>query len=351
MEMSKSSASDVILQGLLGRLCGYNANPNTIIYLHKKILNRHDLERYVKQMDGESTIVKNAKNISKKNNHGQNNLNDIIPIQLDRDVFGRLDGSEEISPLNMDKTTLVNLLKDAVNNRQISDLNEPCQQDEIRKQVNEYPENKFKIHRVKNNSGSSYQEVAKIIWDSRSQRVPKKLGSSCGLKKGELAIWLFHRPFPEHGIRRGDIFIDARTLCGSNAQNIPITTGKEVFSRVTEIGEVVESNGSYQIDIPADTAIDTNKMLGVLRELIHLSLQPNTTMTLNKYIQSIVNPFGFTGICVSAEVLNALNPGGRIHEILKQEFQVNIKIKKTRGPPLATIARERLTRLAEISWF
>lgn len=250
METSATSWSDVVIQGLLGRLCGYNGNPDTLMYLHQRILERRDLERYVLQMDeGAHIMVKKARNLVSANEFTKNgrplrhtNLNEIIPLHISLLHSRTMDGSMEINPCDMDKTTLVYKIKDVVSGgrmREGENLNEGEQRDEIIQQIRTYQERQFKIHNIKTTTSSYSLVVPKKIHQSRTNRTPMKLGSSAGINPdgGEIIVWRFHQAFPQYGIRRGDLFVDARTVSGSSNRrlensHIPMTTKKEVFCRV-----------------------------------------------------------------------------------------------------------------------
>jgi hypothetical protein len=66
METVKSANTDTILQGLLGRVCGYSEGSDKIdVYLHNKIIKSNEIERYISLVNGESIIPSKATNIAK----------------------------------------------------------------------------------------------------------------------------------------------------------------------------------------------------------------------------------------------------------------------------------------------
>ena len=66
METVKNANTDTILQGLLGRVCGYSEGSDKIdVYLHNKIIKSNEIERYISLVNGESIIPSKATNIAK----------------------------------------------------------------------------------------------------------------------------------------------------------------------------------------------------------------------------------------------------------------------------------------------
>lgn len=71
METSKNPNSDVILQGLMGRMCGYNKNKNVAIYVSNLVISSGDLDRYVDYVEAQTATSENI----------------IVPRVLDDKVF------------------------------------------------------------------------------------------------------------------------------------------------------------------------------------------------------------------------------------------------------------------------
>jgi hypothetical protein len=356
MEMSKSSSSDVVLQGLLGRLCGYDANPNIVVYIHEKILARGDLEKYVQLMDyGENVIVSKARNLV-SDASSRSMLNEIIPLKITQALL-RLDGSDDIDPCTASRAHLISSIKAAVIDRRVEDLNDPLQSEEIVARVESYREQQFKIANIRRGANETYEEVPLKISVSIASGVPMKLGSGCGINAAgtEIGIFVFHDDYPSFGIRRGDVFVDARTEAGSHSQimgrNIPKTNKKEIFCRQLELGEEVDGNGAYTIDLPAETSENQELMLDSLNELIQLSIQPTTVIIRPRKITSIqTGDEQFKGIIVTIAMFESLKPRGNIYETLKRTLRVKLVVKKPSGPQPASLVQRGMVRLAEISW-
>ena len=233
MEMSKSSSSDVVLQGLLGRMCGYNANLNTVIYMNECILARGDLEKYVRMMDdGEDVIVSKARNLA-GGSTSESEMYDIIPLKFQGFTF---------NPCTESREQLISAIKSAVANFEVQDLNDAQQTMDIMEQVEILDETQFKIAKVKS-TNITYEEVPKKIHDSIVNKEPIKLGAGCCTKGDkEISIFVFHEDYPEFSIKKGDVFLDARTKIASRSQTIDRkitkTNGAEIFGR--RLGDLEE---------------------------------------------------------------------------------------------------------------
>ena len=250
MEMSKSSSSDVVLQGLLGRMCGYNANLNTVIYINECILSRGDLEKYVRMMDfGEDIIVSKARNLA-GGSASESEMYDIIPLKIQR-------FTDDIDPCTESRERLINAIKNAVANFQVQDLNSGEQTYDIMDQVERFNECQFKIAKVKK-TNETYKEVPKKIHDSIVNKMPIKLGAGCCTKGDkEISIFVFHEDYPEFSIKKGDVFLDARTKIASHSQiidkKITKTNGAEIFGR--KLGELDEPTPTPQQELSKEFKI------------------------------------------------------------------------------------------------
>ena len=130
--------------------------------------------------------------------------------------------------------------------------------------------------------------------------------------------------------------------------NIPKTTGKEVFCRMTEMGNVVPSNGQCSEDLVPETANDVDLMKNAVINRVERSLQDikgliiSRNITSNKSVGS-----SWSGIYVSKEVFEALAKGGVIYEEVKEKHGLKLKCEKQRGKK---VSGERMIRLIQISW-
>lgn len=357
METSDSK-TDVTVQGLLGRVCGYHEYRDINVYLCHKFVQSDELERFLALHAGKDCIPRRANNI-KAGRKENSKLFPIIPIKLGRLT---IDGSEEVSMIDCDRAQLVDAVKAAfADGRIVRDNNIPIQQAEILDQVLTYQPTQFVRHCV--NRDNSYTHAAKKIYDSITNSIPASLGSSCGIKAagGEICVFVFEEPFPEFAIRRGDAYIVCMTQQASKEvmdarvinDVLPRTTMKEVFcTHKRETGDIVESNGAYSVHIPANSSIIPSQMLKSIQDCIRLSqLQiPLSAVVLPRFIASNPNGKKFNGLLVSAEIHASLQKDGEIYRAIFEEFGLKLQIKMLRGRLPAQLARTNMTRLSEIAW-
>ena len=358
METSTNSKTDVVLQGLLGRMCGYHNHTDILVYLHKKIVESGELERFVRWTHENTIIPKKANNL-KTEARNVSLLYPIVPLKINnRDLT--IDGSADVEPTSDNTSHIKVSVKAAIANGSFQDNNEcPAQSAEIIQQVETYNTSQFKVKIIKKTDEG--KKLAKKINDTFSSKIPGKLGSTNGIKAdgGELLVLWFADAFPKYGIRKGDIFLDARTeSCDENIlahnnkkEDVPLTTRREVFCRTLETGESVINNGSYTISMRSETSTSIETMTASLRELIGLSLQPSDLVDKPRKITSNqVAGSRWQGIIVNTYVFDGLKRNGSIYMAIEREFNVKIKVLKKSGPRSQELNNNMLIRLAEISW-
>jgi hypothetical protein len=131
-------------------------------------------------------------------------------------------------------------------------------------------------------------------------------------------------------------------------KNIPRTTGKEVFCRMTEMGSIVPSNGQCSEDLAPETANDVDLMKNAILNRVERSLQIIEGLIISRNITSNKSMGSrWDGIYVSNEVLEALTKGGRIYEEVKARHGLKLKCEKQRGKK---VSGETMIRLLQISW-
>lgn len=93
-------------------------------------------------------------------------------------------------------------------------------------------------------------------------------------------------------------------------------------------------------------------MLETIKECILRSRETETCLIIPSRINSIRQPGfeKFTGIYLSNDVYNSLQVGGNIYNTVKSEFDVSLKLTKTKGRPITKMPEGCIIRIAEISW-
>ena len=345
METSNDPNTDVVLQSLLGRMMGWNANRDVVIYLNEKIVASDELNRYVRMYDGEEIIPGKATNIVGCGRHDASDFYPIIPICIrasDRivdDSCDDLDANE--------RSATIESVKAAIRDGRCENHNEAREFDEIRQNIDAFDELLFKVPDC---NCKTYKDVYENIRESIQSKVPKKLGSSAGISADgkEITIWKYG----------DDWYIDARTTtCNQRytdyierQKNIPLTTGKEIFGRREETGIEVMGNGGNVIALPIETCTNAEVMTLALFDFINMSLMESNVIQINRRVTSVRGDNDWTGICVTDNVLEALSKNGSIYNSVKSHFGCNLKIIKSRGRKSKELVEQGLNRLIEISW-
>jgi len=371
METFRNSKTDVILQGLLGRTCGYHSYTDIRVFLHENILEPDEsgmsgLDKYVAFTHRENVIPSNGKNLAplaaERNRSG---LSPIIPVKISkRDL--RIDGSDDIAPKREHREFIIESVRAAFRNGRFASGNFNCpeQTAELVEQIDDVSV-KVNVH-ILSKSGAkitpkTYENVPAKLNELISSRTAGSLGSSTGpVGTIEVNVWWLKSAFTEYGFSAGDVFIDARTHAFNPdlaekrevEKRIPITNGKEVFCRPL-VEESVEDcrNGSYAMELSIETSTCVDAMRSAVVDIIRISLIP--TEHVDKPTQIVSNqPAGskWPGILVCNDVIVALNKRGAIYDHIKSKYGVAIRISKKKGARSKELTNAGMIQLTEISW-
>ena len=226
MEMARDSTADVVLQGLLGRMCGYEEH-NVIVWLHENIIEQEFVIDYSNFMTNHSTqLPSKCRNLS-TDTKASTELHAIIPVKV------LVVDASTMSQSDL-KTAIINCFERG----EVDDLNQEEQSMEIRAQVQD--RNTVIAFKFLKSDNETYKQVPEKIATSRREQEPVNLGSGSGIKAGtqldeihHVTAWIAHEDHEGSGIKCGDVFLDARTKCGGRIKERK-TTGKEVFSGLGE---------------------------------------------------------------------------------------------------------------------
>jgi hypothetical protein len=199
------------------------------------------------------------------------------------------------------------------------------------------------------------ESTAKNISEAIANEREQKLGIANGIDFGKIGVYVARESFQQYGIKKGSIFIFRQYKKGEREsdepvwkQNIPKTTRKEVFCRMTEMGDVVPSNGQCSEDLAPETANDVELMKNAILSRVERSLQRIEGLIISRNITSNRSVSSrWSGIYVSNEVLEALTKGGMIYEEVKARHGLKLKCEKQRGKK---VSGETMIRLIQISW-
>jgi hypothetical protein len=362
----------VLLQGLLGRMCGYHNYTGIRICLRKSFVESEELDKYLQfvkksnsglpiaiPINGNNMVkgrkVKEEKEEDKLpcecgyNHSGCAGSSPIIPIRI---TSTRIDGSDDVDVLTSTKMNeyQIDAIRAAIHSGQYEDLNSEEVQEETRRMIETLPENSD--HWVKRTIKES---TARNISEAISNQREQKLGIANGVDFGKIGVYVARETFQEYGIKKGSIFIFRQYLKQEKEGdetfwkvNIPKTTRKEVFCRMTEMGDVVPSNGQCSEDLSPETANDVDLMKNAIINRVDRSLQQIKGLIISRNITSNKSVGSrWSGIYVSNEVLEALTKGGVIYEEVKVKHGLKLKCEKQRGKK---VSGETMIRLIQISW-
>jgi hypothetical protein len=292
METSKKSNTDVILQGLLGRMCGYPKSGNPIYdveihlshYIFKNSNGMTEFERYIQYVHSNDTIPRRAKNILPGDVRTKSKFYSIIPIRI---RFENLDNYRE----NTIRTNVRDSFNQNVNirNVNISDYNNNIQKRELFERFNRMDDKTMKVRYIDNENTYIQSDIPNRIHHLFNSRKNERVHLSySGTKKKdelnkEIILWVFKKSFEEYGIMQGDIFVDAET-CRTTTEHIreteetikmPLTTKKEIFCK---------SDSDSEIDYDSDSEIDYDSETE--NETENENENENETENETKYVDS-----------------------------------------------------------------
>jgi hypothetical protein len=359
LETAVRSKTDVLLQGLLGRMCGYHNFTNIRIGLREKFTKgmrrgeMGELNRYLAFVSEETrtgmpnVIPRKGKHIGIK---GIIEKVPIIPVKINVDM--REGKHMKIEQLRQ----LKRIFRDGM----IEDYNNEKDKERTKEMVEGLTEDfkKFKKYCAKR---MIKEKSAQMIWSAFDTRTAKHLGSASDMDCGIIGVYVAHRDFPGTGIVCGDVFIFRQKPSlewDESWDMIPPTTKRELFCRETETGRMIPSNGQCSEDLDPRTSFNVDLMKSAIMSRMERSFQAvegliiSRNITSNRGVESTWN-----GIYMTHEVLAALKEGGIIYQETEERYRAqNVKIKITREVwemkknPNGELIVGDMCRVKEISW-
>ena len=372
VETSKDSKTDVVLQGLMGRMFGFHNNMDIKIYISGNI-DLGEIENYVRMMENPcdvplQTMPRNGKNLVA----GSDDLNpewyNNIPIIVRRQQMADDDDDEEDpNAEEYERDLTIQAIQAAFESGAIENHNCAEQTAEIRQQILQLTAEPRRMNPrnfvdpANRSLYPTYAEMPDKLRNFIDQRMPFNTGSSggCGFNSNEemqVNVWRCNtNQFSQtHGFHRGDLIVHTRTRAPNAQQQlnarIPRTSGLETFSTQQEDGSIVFSNGGYNIQLAVETSHDAVLMQRNLCDLIRESCIEDS-LQRPKFVSS--NHDGVSewkGIIVSVEILRALERGGAIYEHVKREHNTTLKLTKALGRELKSLKSMGNARLVKIEW-
>jgi hypothetical protein len=373
IETSKDSKTDVVLQGLMGRMFGFHDNMDIKIYISGKI-ELAEIENYVRMMENPcdvplQTMPRNGKNLVA----GSDDLNpewyNNIPIVVRRaqHMDAEDDDEEDPNAEEYERDLTIQAIQAAFESGAIENHNCAEQTAEIREQVMRLTAEPHRMNprRFVNPANRrlypTYQEMPDQLRNSIDQLMPFNTGSSggCGFdstQEMQVNVWRCNtNQFSQtHGFHRGDLIVHTRTRAPNAQQQlyarIPGTSGLETFSTQQEDGSIVNGNGGYNIQLAVETSHDITKMQESLCDLIRESCIEDSLQRPKCITSNHDGVSEWKGIIVSVEILRALERGGRIYDHIKREHNTTLKLTKALGRELKSLKNMGNARLVKIEW-
>jgi hypothetical protein len=335
LETAVHSKTDVILQGLLGRMCGYHNFTNIRVGLRDSFVADEteqeigELNRYINFVSKTRTGLPNV--IPRKGKHIGNTYIEKVPLIPVKITTTTIDGSNDVDMLDSKQMKLEQILclKAVFHEGLIQDFNKEEDRDKTKRMIMDLPEKDFK---KKCGKRTITAKSAVSIWNAFQTKEAQHLGAACDMDFDTIGVYVARDSFTGTGIKKGDIFIfrqNKRVYIGEDGLPltlIPETTKRELFCRETENGQLIASNGQCSEDLDPGTSINLELMKSAIMSRIERSFEEvegliiSRSITSNRGVDST-----WTGIYVNGEILNALKKNGVIYREAKSRFNVKIK--------------------------
>jgi len=375
IETCSKSNTDTVLQGLIGRMCGYHDNADIFIYLNERIVNGGELEKFVEmsevpeslQLPTKGQNLVSVSEIIKSNKHG---LYHRIPVHISKEHIT----STDLAGLKADIIAAFNSGVVVFNGEGDVQRAEICE-------LIDAVDTKFTSHRL-SRTNKTYTRVPEQLKISISTRTATTLGSGsggCGARASGKEIVMWKVCDNSAGLQIGDVYITCMTKSmpvptlepsvaadkyiadGGDREiaeciryNYPKTTGREVFCNTTELAQGFESNGGQLAILKPETCRDTDLMTQSILECIRRSLLRDIDTVLEhprRISSNRTEAGGWQGILVSPAIYKQMSKGGDIYRRVLSEFPgVKINAKKVSGPAPRSGPFVGFVRLAEIAW-
>ena len=355
METSTNPRTDTVLQGLLGRMCGYPGGSfgycvsNDInIYISQQVLSHGDIDTYISLCQSmEMTILPSrATNVIGEHNKGRRDLSHLEPIIP---IYMRELSFPDAHPITCLPDVIIALRSQQCENGNSSN---------VTRRLIDFLDNAKDLRVLTRDlSKKTFKTMIPKIKRLMDENIPfNALNSGSGIPTNALTICYSKS---NDDIRQGFYlfcFIPrlAEEVAVANPlkKMIPKTNGREIFGYTTETGTFNKSNGTCGVSLRPETATDISEMSDSIRECIRMSLEPSSALIHSRSISSnfSVEEGGWNGIYISENVYKALIPGGTIYNDIKREFSIKIKIAKVRGRQTKKYPIGCSVRIAQISW-
>lgn len=339
IETSKA-ATDVLLQSLLGRMCGYVEHDIPIWIPERSTQHndtRNEINRFVEFYDTEGDLIpKRAKNLKKQRK--LSSLYNIVPLEFhpENSYDEAVNQDHQINLENIKNEILQNIQDNRFSDRFIN-INEERQTRDIidKLQSENIRFNPRKVQR----GNTTYANIHKQIIKSVSKDEPILASSACGVSSdgNEINIWYFkeNRTYNGRTIRRGTVFIDMKINTMHRKDDIKariaVTNKRETFCQHIEFedGDVQPSNGVAYLSLSPETKDSEDAMLEGVSNIVCAIQQTGS----KRIIQGHINPSGKqVAIYCTENILKSLRKD-RIYKHIYETFGVKLDVTCIQGRP------------------
>ena len=349
---SNDSNLDTALQGLLGRVCGYESSGSGAhikVYLPSSVLRKIRDSGYIQVMYGTWQYGKFAPAMNTKR---KKEIERLYPTIAEKCII-------PLNPQSWDRNRLdlIYLVRDFITSLEF----DSCSKNRI-KYPKAFDSLKQNARDESNLSLScfnnvSYQGHKEKLWKSyHKEQLLEKISNGCGFQNNsnELTIRIWCDNLPTQTDTSWTVYIQFREKTppppGKFLYNTANTTGKEIFRYRNEDGTETEINGVVQVGLSPETATDPTLMLQSIQEGIQLSQRAEHLQIPNKISAIHSSNTGINGILVNQQVYDGLQRGGIIYNTILQENQKTLKITKYRGRAPANLPDWCVARIVSIEW-
>jgi len=359
-ETTIKPASDTILQGFIGRMCGYHLNDDIQIYVSNYVLKEDYIQKYIELCNEGDRPDMPAKNVVHKSGvhntkHKKKQTEYIIPIIIPKDFI-----TVEIKSAN--KVPISNDIEIFIHSDNFKFINIDYPDSHLEGVKKFFKKDKTTFRQT---NKKSYKNIPYKLNQSITNKTSPHLGSAGGTQRNdkneEGSAIIYHINDNEskkqlinmHNNLYLCLEIEIEDDDSKEIKKLFKTTGKEIFyGNKSENGEIIIGNGSQPVLLQTDTSINEELMLNSIRQAISRSREEGPLITLTKIVSNYSSDIhGYKGIYVSNKIFESLK-NGRIYNIIKDEFDIKLKLCKMRGRinsklPLPDGCN---LRLSEISW-
>jgi len=378
-ETSKTFKTDTILQGLLGRCCGYDSNESIHIYIRRiegitkiPVMVLYNGKKVQKQITvkGKRVLCKCIKKVDKvvedilrfislhenadldvktspfrgTNMTGIEQTLEQIPIKVEFDaeewdeLVENHNGTKKADKSvfdHLDADLLRAKLIDKASLGAIENKNDDTESEIVR--ILNLTQRPFVIHYKKKKNGSRNEGMRKVdpiskkkpmeaILHAYDNDTPLRLGFGKGVRLNELVI------FPDNS--KKCVYI---TFCMPST--LGNTTKREVFAKKS-LSNIYTSNGRFSLRIPATIAVDADAFISVISECVAIYRGADQLI-----VPSFITPLKM-GIILNNDIFEKIKPGQEIHNAL---LALGIILSYKRAPGNNPVGINGV-RLSRISW-